>query len=56
MSTASQTRSTAYTVMQRIFDEGFAAGDGSVAVELCSPDFLDHQCRIVSPCSPRPGC
>ena len=27
MSTTSQTRSTAYAVMQRIFDEGFAAGD-----------------------------
>ena len=43
MSTTSQTRSTAYAVMQRIFDEGFAAGDGSVAAELCSPDFVDHQ-------------
>jgi predicted ester cyclase len=43
MSTASQTRSAAYAVMQRIFDEGFAAGDGSVAAELCSPDFVDHQ-------------
>ncbi|MGH3162999.1 MAG: ester cyclase, partial [Streptosporangiaceae bacterium] len=43
MSTTSQTRSTAYAVMQRIFDEGFAAGDGSVADELCSPDLLDHQ-------------
>lgn len=43
MSTTSQTRSTAYAVMQRIFDEGFATGDGSVADELCSPDLLDHQ-------------
>jgi ketosteroid isomerase-like protein len=43
MSTTSQTRSTAYAVMQRIFDDGFAAGDGSVAGELCSPDFVDHQ-------------
>ena len=43
MSTTSQTRSTAYVVMQRIFEEGFATGDGSVADELCSPDLLDHQ-------------
>ena len=43
MSTTSQTRSTAYAVMQRIFDEGFAVGDGSVADELCSSDLLDHQ-------------
>ena len=43
MSTTTQTRSTAYAVMQRIFDEGFATGDGSVAGELCSPGFLDHQ-------------
>ena len=39
----SQNRSAAYAVMQRMFDEGFAAGDGSVADELCSPDLLDHQ-------------
>jgi ketosteroid isomerase-like protein len=39
----SQARSTAYAVMQRIFDEGFANGDGSVADELCSPDLVDHQ-------------
>jgi predicted SnoaL-like aldol condensation-catalyzing enzyme len=43
MPAASQTRSTAYTVMQRIFDEGFATGEGSVAGELCSPGLLDHQ-------------
>src|ERR1700730_12096753 len=43
MSTTSQTRSTAYAVMQRIFDEGFATGDGAVADDLCSPDYLDHQ-------------
>src|SRR5580693_1606080 len=43
MSTTSQTRSTAYAVMQRIFDEGFATGDGSVADELCSPGLVDHQ-------------
>ena len=43
MSTTSETRSTAYRVLQRLFDEGFAAGDGSVADELCSPDLIDHQ-------------
>ena len=46
MPTTSQTRSTAYAVLQRIFDEGFATGDGSVADELCSPDLLDHQFEI----------
>ena len=43
MSTTSQTRSAAYAVMQRIFGEGFATGNGSVADELCSPDLRDHQ-------------
>ncbi len=40
---ASQPRSVAFTVMQRIFDEGFATGDPSVADELCSPDLVAHQ-------------
>jgi predicted ester cyclase len=43
MPTISQARSAAYTVLQRMFDEGFAAGDGSVADELCSPALVDHQ-------------
>jgi predicted ester cyclase len=43
MLTISQARSAAYTVLQRMFDEGFAAGDGSVADELCSPALVDHQ-------------
>src|SRR6201994_632594 len=43
MSITSQTRSTAYAVMQRIFDEGFATGDGSAADELCAPELLDAQ-------------
>ncbi len=43
MPAISQTRSAAYEVMRRMFDEGFAAGNGSVADELCSPDLLDHQ-------------
>ncbi len=32
-----------YQVMQRIFEEGFAAGDTSVVDELCSPDLVEHQ-------------
>lgn len=36
-------QSVAYTVMRRIFDEGFATGDGSVADQLCSLDLVDHQ-------------
>jgi predicted ester cyclase len=35
--------SEALTVMRRIFDEGFATGDGSVADQLCSPDLVAHQ-------------
>lgn len=40
---SSQDRSTAYVVLQRMFDEGFAAGDGAVVDELCSPDLVEHQ-------------
>jgi len=43
MPAISQTRSAAYRVLQRMFDEGFGTGDGSVADELCSPDLVDHQ-------------
>lgn len=32
-----------FTVMRRIFDEGFAAGDGSIVDQLCSPDLVEHQ-------------
>ncbi|MGO9782907.1 MAG: ester cyclase [Streptosporangiaceae bacterium] len=38
-----QGKSEAFTVMQRMFDEGFAAGDASVVDQLCSPDLIDHQ-------------
>ncbi len=31
------------TVLSRIFDEGFATGNGVVADELCSPDLVEHQ-------------
>jgi predicted ester cyclase len=36
-------RSAAYGVMQRMLDEGFAAGNPAVVDELCSPDLVDHQ-------------
>jgi predicted ester cyclase len=35
--------STAFAVMQRIFDEGFATGDTAVVDEVCSPDLVEHQ-------------
>jgi predicted ester cyclase len=38
-----ETRSPAYVVMQRMLDEGFATGSGSVVDELCSPDLVEHQ-------------
>jgi predicted ester cyclase len=40
---ATETRSEAYVVMQRMLDEGFAAGNGAVAEELCSPGLVEHQ-------------
>ena len=43
MTTSSLTRSRALVVMQRMFDEGFATGDGAVVDELCSPDLVEHQ-------------
>lgn len=36
-------RSEAFTVMRRIFDEGFATGDESVADQLLSPQLVEHQ-------------
>lgn len=36
-------RSVAYEVMRRMFEEGFATGDGSVVDELCSPELVEHQ-------------
>ncbi|MGZ4482309.1 MAG: ester cyclase [Gaiellales bacterium] len=35
--------SRAADVMRRMFDEGFATGNDSVADELCSPDLVEHQ-------------
>jgi predicted ester cyclase len=35
--------SVALTVMRRMFDEGFATGDGAVVDELCSPELIEHQ-------------
>jgi len=43
MTTTSLTRSDALVVMQRMFDEGFATGEGAVVDELCSPDLVEHQ-------------
>jgi predicted ester cyclase len=34
---------TARLVLQRMLDEGFAAGNDSVVDELCSPDLIEHQ-------------
>lgn len=35
--------SVAYTVMQRIFDEGFRTGETAVVDQVCSPDLVEHQ-------------
>lgn len=35
--------SDAYEVLRRMFDEGFATGNGAVVDELCSPDLVEHQ-------------
>ena len=43
MSQDLETRSIAYEVMRRMFDEGFATGDGAVVDELCSPELVEHQ-------------
>jgi predicted ester cyclase len=43
VSTDASTHAIALEVMRRMFDEGFATGNGSVVDELCSPDLVDHQ-------------
>jgi predicted ester cyclase len=40
---AAPTAADALTVMRRMFDEGFATGDGAVVDAVCSPDLVDHQ-------------
>jgi len=35
--------STAYRVLERIFDEGFATGNDAIVDEICSPDLVEHQ-------------
>jgi predicted ester cyclase len=35
--------SPAFTVMRRIFEEGFATGDTTVVDELCAADLVEHQ-------------
>ena len=34
---------TTKPLMSRIFDEGFATGEGAIVDELCSPDLVEHQ-------------
>jgi predicted ester cyclase len=36
-------RSEAYRVLERIFDEGFATGNDAIVDEICSPDLVEHQ-------------
>ena len=36
-------RSRAYRVLERIFDEGFATGNDAIVDEICSPDLVEHQ-------------
>ena len=36
-------RSEAYQVLERIFDEGFATGNDAIVDEICSPDLVEHQ-------------
>jgi predicted ester cyclase len=38
-----QHRSSALTVMRRMFEEGFATGDTAVVDELCAADLVEHQ-------------
>lgn len=33
----------AFSVMQRMFDEGFATGNAEIVDELCAPDLVEHQ-------------
>lgn len=35
--------SPAFTVLRRMFDEGFATGSTDVVDELCSPNVVEHQ-------------
>lgn len=37
------TRSEAYRVLERIFNEGFATGNDAIVDEICSPDLVEHQ-------------
>jgi predicted ester cyclase len=41
--TTSLVESPALTLLRRMLDEGFAAGNHSVVDELCSPDLVEHQ-------------
>lgn len=41
--TATAPHADAYTVMHRMFEEGFATGQADIVDELCSPDLVEHQ-------------
>jgi predicted ester cyclase len=41
--TTNRGRSAAYSVIQRIFDEGFTIGNDAVVDQVCSPDLVEHQ-------------
>jgi predicted ester cyclase len=41
--TVTSTSSDAYTVMRRMFDEGFATGSSDVVDQLCSSELIEHQ-------------
>ena len=43
MSETKEAPSAAYEVVRRMFDEGFATGDGAVVDELCSAELVEHQ-------------
>jgi hypothetical protein len=41
--TGSPRTSTAYRVLERIFNEGFATGNDAIVDEICSPGLVEHQ-------------
>jgi predicted ester cyclase len=43
MSILTEPSTEALPVLRRIFDEGFATGDGAVVDEVCAPDVVEHQ-------------
>ena len=41
--TTTHGRSAAFTVLQRMFDDGFATGSADIVDELCSSNLIEHQ-------------